>query len=119
MDRFGGHKYINLETYRKTGVAVRTPVWFVEKDGELLLYTLANAGKVKRIRNIPRVRVAPSSFRGHPLGEWIQGDARLLSPEESRAADRLLNRKYWTKCIFDWTSKLRRIPRVYVAVRPR
>ena len=50
-DRFSGRNYLNLETYRKSGVAVRTPVWFAEQGGILYLYTLADSGKVKRIRN--------------------------------------------------------------------
>ncbi len=112
-----GYDYVNLETFRRTGVGVRTPVWFAEKAGELLLYTLADSGKVKRIRNNPRVRVAPSDFRGKLLGDWIEGEARLLLPAEAAEANRLLNRKYWLKRLFDWTSKLRGTPRVYLAVR--
>jgi len=116
--QFAGYKYLNLETYRRTGAAVRTPVWFAEKDGVLYLYTLADSGKVKRIRNNPRVRAMPSDFRGNPLGEWIECEACILPPEEARAANRLLNQKYWIKHIFDWTSKLRGTPRAYLALRP-
>jgi len=119
IDQFTGHKYLNLETYRKSGIAVRTPVWFAEKDGVLYLYTLADSGKMKRIRKNPRVKVVPSDFRGNPRGEWIEGEARILSPEEASAANRLLNEKYLTKRIFDWTSKLRRTPRAYLGVQPR
>jgi PPOX class probable F420-dependent enzyme len=77
IDLFSGHRYLNIETYRKSGVAVRTPVWFAEKDGQLYLYTLADSGKVKRIRKNPRVRVAPSDIKGNPLGEWREGEARI------------------------------------------
>jgi uncharacterized protein len=118
IDQFAGHKYLSLETYRKSGAAVRTPVWFAERDGKLYLYTLADSGKVKRIRNNPLVRAVPCDFRGNPLGEWIEGEARALSYEDARIANRLLNQKYWMKRIFDWTSKLRRTPRVYLAVLP-
>jgi uncharacterized protein len=51
IDQFTGHKFINLETFRKSGVGVRTPVWFAERDGQFFVYTLLNFGKVKRIRN--------------------------------------------------------------------
>ncbi len=118
VDRFAGHKYLSLETFRKTGVGVRTPVWFAENDGELLLYTLADSGKVKRIRNNPRVRIAPSDMRGKLLGDWSDATARFLDGHEARQANRLLNQKYWLKCLFDWTSKLRKTPRVYLAIRP-
>ncbi len=71
---FAGQKYLNLETFRKSGVGVRTPVWFAEKDGELLLYTLANSGKVKRIRNLRRLAGVsePKGERG-PAAEILSG----------------------------------------------
>jgi PPOX class probable F420-dependent enzyme len=115
-DRLTGHKYLNLETYRRNGVAVTTPVWFAEDRGVIYIYTLANSGKVKRIRNNPRIRVAPSDVRGRLLGEWIDGEARLLSPTEARRADSLLTRKYLIKRVFDWTSRLRGTSRVYLAL---
>ena len=116
-DQFAGHRYINIETYRKNGAGVRTPVWFAEKDGRLYLYTLADSGKVKRVRNNPRVRVAPSDFRGNPLGEWRDGEACILPAEEAVVADRLLSRKYRMKRFFDLSSRLRRTPRVHLAVK--
>ncbi len=118
LAQFAGHKYLNLETFRRSGVGVKTPLWFAEKDGELLLYTVADSGKVKRIRNNPRVRVAPSDMRGKVLGDWTEAHARLLYADEAREANRLLNQKYWLKRLFDWTSKLRKQPRAYLAVRP-
>ena len=118
LAQFAGHKYLNLETFRKTGVGVKTPLWFAQRDGDLLLYTLADSGKVKRIRNNPSVRVAPSDMRGKLLGDWIDAQARILPPDQAAEANRLLNQKYWLKRFFDWTSKLRKTPRVYLAVKP-
>ena len=48
---FAGQKYLNLESYRKNGQAVQTPLWFVEENGVLYVYSLADAWKVKRVRN--------------------------------------------------------------------
>ncbi len=118
LDRLAGHKYLSLETFRKSGVGVRTPVWFAENNGELLLYTLADSGKVKRIRNNPRLRIAPSDMRGKLLGDWSEATARFLEAEEAHRANEALNRKYWLKRLFDWSSKLRKTPRVYIAIRP-
>ncbi len=115
--RFADHRYLNIETYRKSGAKVRTPVWFAEQDGRLYLYTLADSGKVKRIRNNRRVRVAPCDFRGNPLGEWREGEAYIMTAEEAIVADRLLSRKYRMKRLFDLTSRLRRTPRVYLVVQ--
>jgi PPOX class probable F420-dependent enzyme len=93
-DQFDGQKYINLETFRKNGAGVVTPVWFAEEGGVFYVYSLANAGKVKRIRNNSRVRVMPSDIRGNPKGEWVEARARILDDEDARHAHKLLDRKY-------------------------
>lgn len=118
-DRFDGEKYLNLETFRKSGAGVKTPVWFAELDGVLYIYTLADSGKAKRLRNNPRVRAAPCDIRGNVHGDWADGEARLIPAGEAREADRLLSRKYWMKRLFDWTSRLRRQQRVYISVTLR
>ncbi len=90
-----GEKYISLATSRKSGVSVRTPVWFAEEEGKLYVFTNPNSGKVKRIRNNPQVTFAPCSMRGRITGPEFSGHARLLGPEEARQARQLLERKYW------------------------
>src|ERR1700756_5008001 len=51
---FEGEKVISLETYRKSGQPVRTPVWFLEENGILYVHTDDRTGKVKRIRRNPK-----------------------------------------------------------------
>jgi PPOX class probable F420-dependent enzyme len=75
--RFEGEKVISLETYRKNREPVRTPVWFLEENGILYVHTDDSTGKVKRIRRNPKVRVAPSHFRGKPKAEYIDARAEL------------------------------------------
>ena len=50
-------QYINLTTFRKSGVAVATPVWFAEHAGTLYVETTASTGKVKRIRHTSRATI--------------------------------------------------------------
>jgi benzodiazapine receptor len=85
---------MNLTTFRKNGLPVRTPVWFSEVGGQLHVYTGHNTGKAKRIRNDGGVLVGPCNARGKPLGSETAGVARLLPPEESAVAEESLNRKY-------------------------
>ena len=94
MPDLANHKYLCLESYRKTGVPVRTPVWFAEDDGRLYIYSLAEAGKVKRIRNNPRVRIAPCDARGRVLGEWVDATAKIEDPAGENLGMKLLNKKY-------------------------
>jgi hypothetical protein len=43
-------QYLNLETFRKSGVGFKTPVWFVQDGETLFVRTVANSGNAKRIR---------------------------------------------------------------------
>jgi len=89
-----GHQYMNLVTFRKSGVGVKTPVWFVLDGSRLVMYTLGISGKVKRLRNNPRVEVGPSDARGKPLGASVEAQARLMQGEEAARAEKLLSQKY-------------------------
>jgi uncharacterized protein len=98
LSHLAGEKYINLETYRKNGREVRTPVWFVESsssDGSILyVRTSDDTGKYKRIRNNSSVRVAPCDIRGSVKGDWVKGEARITSEEEKLKAFKMLEKKY-------------------------
>jgi uncharacterized protein len=91
--RFGG-RYLSITSYRRDGVAVATPVWFVEENGVLLVQTDAASGKVKRIRRNPSVRVALCTATGRLLGPKVAATATLLEPSQTRRVERLIERKY-------------------------
>jgi PPOX class probable F420-dependent enzyme len=104
-----GHNYMSLTTFRKTGLAVATPVWFAEVDGKLVVTTDSKSGKAKRIRNNPVVTVAACDMRGQVFGPAVQATARILSPEETAFADRALLRKYgWQMRLLKLSAKLQR-----------
>jgi PPOX class probable F420-dependent enzyme len=118
LDQFANEKYLNFETYRKTGEPVLTPVWFAEENGVLYIYSLANAGKVKRIRNNPRVQVAPCDMRGKLKGEWVDARARILDSQEAAHGHRLLDRKYGLmKKAGNLFSKIMSRERVVIAIQ--
>jgi PPOX class probable F420-dependent enzyme len=77
-DPLQGARYISFATFRKNGAAVATPVWFAEHGGRYYFYSAGNAGKVKRLRNSDRARVAVCDFRGKLLGPWLPARARLI-----------------------------------------
>jgi PPOX class probable F420-dependent enzyme len=119
-----GHKYINLETFRKDGRGVRTPVWFAGEPEQgapekLYVYSTADSGKAKRIRNNGRIRVAPCDVRGKLLREWIESRAEIVIGQEAEHGMRLLNKKYipW-KQLLDFFSFFARNKRVMFVIRP-
>jgi len=113
---FAGQKYISLETFKKNGEGVKTPVWFVLHDNAFYVYTEADSWKVKRIRNNARVRVAACSVRGEVKGPWIDGTASFVEGEERIAADKLLDRKYFLKVIFNVLTKINRHTRAMIKI---
>jgi PPOX class probable F420-dependent enzyme len=94
LNQFKDQKYLSLQTFRKNGTPVDTPVWFAQEGDLLYVYSLANAGKVKRIRNNPRVKVIPCDIRGKTKGEWVGANARIVDKHEAERAHKLLNKKY-------------------------
>jgi PPOX class probable F420-dependent enzyme len=115
---FANEKHLNLMTFKKDGTGVPTPVWFVETGGTIYVYTLADAWKVKRVRNNPKVRIAPCDMRGKLKGEWVDAQARLVaeSAETKRAHD-LLDKKYgWMKKIGNLFSRFRKRERAVIAI---
>ena len=117
LTALAAERYLNLETYRRTGQPVATPVWFVVDRGVIYVYSLADAGKVKRIRNNSRVRIAPCDARGGLKGPWVDGTARIADDREAVEAQRLFRAKYgWQKRLFDLLRKLRPKPRAVIAI---
>lgn len=96
LSELGNPKYISLETFRRDGRGVRTPVWTVAQDGKLLVWTQGDSWKVRRARNDPRVRVAKCSMRGEIEGPWVEGVVKSISDDDKlkREMGRMLRRKY-------------------------
>jgi PPOX class probable F420-dependent enzyme len=120
-------KYLNLETFRKNGQGVRTPIWFAADPAtqidpgtaKLYIYTIDNTGKVKRIRNNARVRIAPCDMRGNVSGDWIDSHAEIVTGQEAAHGMRLLNRKYWhLKQILAFFARFSRGARIVIAIKP-
>ena len=88
-------KYISLATFRKSAVAVYTPIWFAEEKDRLYFMTSSKLGKYKRIGNNPKVTIAPCTMRGKIIGPEFPATVRILPPEEFQQACRLIKAKYW------------------------
>ncbi|HEY2822234.1 MAG TPA: PPOX class F420-dependent oxidoreductase [Candidatus Acidoferrum sp.] len=118
--------YLSLETFRKNGEGVRTPVWFAadptvdirSREAKLYIYTIENTGKVKRVRNNPRVRITPCDRTGGSLGEWIEANARVVEGAEAALGSKLLTRKYFLKRVFDLFAVLRSAKREVLVITP-
>ena len=82
MNRLLKAKFISLETYKRNGEAVRSPVWFVEESGVIYFHSPAKSWKVKRLQRNPVVRLAPCARFGRIEGDWLKGKATRIDGEE-------------------------------------
>ena len=87
-------RYLSVTSYKRDGRGVATPVWFVLRDGRLLVETDAASGKVKRIRRNPQVRVAVCTAGGRLTGTQVPAVAEILPNSEIAAVERLITDKY-------------------------
>ena len=120
------HNYLSLETFRKNGAGVRTPVWFAadptgdirSSGAKLYIYTIENTPKVKRVRNNPSVKIAPCNRTGGLLGDWIEAKARVAEGAEAERGLKLLTQKYFLKRIFDLFAVFRKAKRDVLVITP-
>ena len=103
-------RYISLETFKKDGAGVKTPVWAAPLDGRLVVVTDGTSYKVKRLRNNPKLKAAPCDARGKVKGDWHEGTGRVLeaTADRERALAALHDKYGWQIRILDFFSWLGR-----------
>jgi PPOX class probable F420-dependent enzyme len=101
-------KYVNLETFKRDGQGVKTPVWAAPLHGKLIVMSAGDAFKVKRLRRDPHARVAACDVRGNVRGPWMEATGRVLETEEERErAHGALRKKYgWAMGMTDLFARL-------------
>lgn len=112
--------YVSLESYRRDGKAVATPVWITAEAGKLYCWTLKDSGKVKRIRANPQVRLAVCDARGKLKGDWVTANAQALdSPATLKSQRRRMRAKYGLKFLaYRFVSALSRADTTVIAFQP-
>jgi uncharacterized protein len=118
---FKDKQYVNLDTVRKNGQSMKTPVWFVMDGDTMYVRTGADSGKVKRIRNNGNIQIAPCQMNGTPTGDWMPAFAREIHDEEiSRKVDGWLGKKYGLmKFLFQISSKIQKLSESILEITER
>ena len=93
----GDEPFLSLTTFRKSGERVSSAMW-VARDGDaLIMFTPESSGKVKRLRNSPRVELRPSNRMGRVKEgvEPVVAMAEVLTDEDTlERATGMIRRKY-------------------------
>ena len=110
------YQFISLTTFRKSGDAVPTTVWFAPDQENLYVTTGAAAGKIKRLRNNQRVVLTPCDARGTLLDKSIQIEAvaHELPAEEHDRAVAALKDKYGAQ--FESVTANSPVTRTYIEI---
>lgn len=108
MQQLEQYQYLLLKTLKRNGDWVATPVWFASDDEYHYVFSAANVGKVKRLRNFSDVKIAGCTVTGKPLSEDQASNAFLIDdPACIQQANHCLNKKYgWQKSLLDMIAKL-------------
>ena len=94
IDRIGQGKYLSLTTFKRDGTGVPTPVWVAAEGDRLLVWTQADSGKAKRLRNSGHVLIAPCDSRGRLRGEQVPAAAQLLDQSGTAEVERAFLHKF-------------------------
>jgi PPOX class probable F420-dependent enzyme len=93
----GDERFVSLTTFRRTGERVATPVWVARDSDALIVSTPEESGKVKRLRNSPRVELRPCGRTGRVRedAEPVAGVAEILTSDDTlERLTRLIRKKY-------------------------
>jgi len=108
-------RYVELTTFRRSGEGVATPVWIAPDGDDLLVVTVDDTGKTKRLAHTARVELRPCGVRGEvePGAPTYAGRARVLRDRASVArVKRAIGAKYgwWYRALTVVEPLLERLP---------
>jgi len=87
-------EYILLTTFTKDGRPKPTAIWAAPSRNGLVAITQEQSWKVKRIRNTPRVTIAPCDRGGKQKGEAIEAVASILDKSANGATYEAIGERY-------------------------
>lgn len=120
---FENYRQIVLVTFKRSGEAMPSPINHGVAGGKIYVRTDPSTGKVKRIRNNPKVLVVASNLRGKPSGPVVAGVARIL-PEAEHAHAEAVIAANWSAPMkvfersLDYGSQLAGVATAYIEITP-
>ncbi|MFC7490732.1 MULTISPECIES: PPOX class F420-dependent oxidoreductase [unclassified Knoellia] len=111
----GEQQYVELTTFRRNGTPVSTPVWIAPDGDDLLIVTVDETGKTKRLAHTARVELRPCDVRGNvpPNAPRYAARARVdRGPDAVARVKRAIGAKYgwWYRALTLVEPVLDRLP---------
>ena len=91
------HKYVSFTTFKKNGDAVSCPVWIAPLgNGSAGFTTDATSGKVKRLRNNPKVTLQACDMRGRVTADQqvVEATAVPVTGADAELVTAAIKKKY-------------------------
>ena len=121
----GDEKFVSLTTFKRNGDAVASPMWIVRDGERLVVWTPADASKVKRVRHDPRVALTACGRTGKvKAGQpTFDGTAEVIAdPANVARAESLIKQKYGLEfrvvALIETIAARGRKPRVLLRITP-
>ena len=111
----GEQQYVELTTFRRNGTPVATPGWIAPDGDDLLIVTVDDTGKTKRLAHTARVELRPCDMRGGVVPNAPRYAARARVERGAAAVARVkqaVGAKYgwWYRAITLFEPVLDRLP---------
>ncbi|KGN31528.1 hypothetical protein N802_03935 [Knoellia sinensis KCTC 19936] len=108
-------QYVELTTFRRNGIGVATPVWIAPDGEDLLIVSVDNTGKTKRLGHTARVELRPCDLRGNVVPHAPRYAARATVHRDRAAIARVkkaIGAKYgwWYRALTTVEPVLNRMP---------
>ena len=91
------HKYVSFTTFKKNGDAVSCPVWIAPLgNGSAGFTTDATSGKVKRLRNNPKITLQACDMRGRVKADQpvVEATAIPVTGADAESVTAAIKKKY-------------------------
>ncbi len=119
LETFEKARYINIQTYKKNGQPILTPVWFIIKDNKIFFRTSDKSGKIKRIRNNNNVQFALCDIRGKIKGEWHKGIAKIETDSNNIILSQIDKKYGISSQLMKIFYKIKKIDIVILSIEPK
>jgi uncharacterized protein len=94
-------------------------MWFGLDEGRVYVRSVADAGKVRRLRRDPHDRIAPCGLRGKPTGPFAEAIGEVVAGDENDRAETALNRHYgWGRRLYEGLGTRLGVQTVYLKITP-
>lgn len=94
MQDLSAYRVLLLETFKRDGSGVITPVWFIQEGDTIYTSTPSETWKAKRLRANPKARIAGADAAEQPATDWFDVTGRFVEGAEAQRIYDAIDKRY-------------------------